>query len=104
MMFRRFTKNDWMGFAGAENFTDGNAPLIAVLGEEGAPLQVCAVIDKNGMGVNFIHDSLGECDWFIDASDEHLTTWMTKFFTEEFTAQGLFDILDKQYHLRWDSY
>lgn len=103
MNFKEFTENDWFGFAGAQSFKDGRKPLIAVLGKDTDPLGACAVIDKNGMGVYFNHDVLGECDWFLDSSDENLITWITKFFTEEFTAQGLFDILDKQYQLRWDA-
>lgn len=42
---RRFTKCDWMSFAGAEKFSDGNEPLIEEYGG------MVAIVDKYGLQI-----------------------------------------------------
>ena len=54
-MIREFTRDDWYGFAGAEEFRDG-APLIC---EETLDfnVQFTAVADATGVSLYFYHES-----------------------------------------------
>lgn len=53
LSYRRFDRNDWMGFAGAEKFASGREPIIA--GDQpGCPFQVegmPALLVAGGFGV-----------------------------------------------------
>jgi len=76
---RPFSKSDWMGFAGAEEFEDGSEPLIGEIrvaddwpeNLESMDGGVVVVVDANGIEV------VGEAGWYgykvaDDASKEDL--------------------------------
>ncbi len=46
---RPFSKNDWLGLAGAECFTDGAAPLVGECLVDG--VEATVVLDANGLAV-----------------------------------------------------
>lgn len=49
--YRRFTKTDWYGYAGAEKFEDGSQPFMASVDfEDGAGAII--VSDANGIGID----------------------------------------------------
>lgn len=49
--FNPFTATDWMGFAGAENFSDGAEPLIGYLEVDG--FDAIAILDGAGLHVSW---------------------------------------------------
>ena len=49
--YRRFTKTDWYGYAGAEKFADGSQPFMASVDfEDGAGAII--ISDANGIGID----------------------------------------------------
>jgi hypothetical protein len=65
--FKRFGESDWMGFAGAEQFPNGGAPLIAEM-----QLDDNTGVDKTGI---VIVDASGICIHVTDARGEDLGTF-----------------------------
>lgn len=72
-LLREFTKNDWMGFAGAEPFKDGSSPLIAEYGE------LYIIIDGFGLTAATFDDdefvlseSNSDKEYLIDIADKIL--------------------------------
>jgi hypothetical protein len=65
--FKRFTKNDWMGLAGAEPFADGSDPLLASIVVDGH--EALAIYDASGLFIDIsVEDRMGGLDdenWFI---------------------------------------
>ena len=64
MEFRRFTRNDFMAWAGSERFAENENPIIADKDN------VCVIIDKTGMQVEFLEESGDSRPYILDASHE----------------------------------
>ena len=111
---RPFSKSDWMGFAGAEEFEDGSEPLIGEIrvaddwpeNLESMDGGVVVVVDANGIEV------VGEAGWYdyraADANKEDLLNVVNQLkepltikqledlgFTPEFPDTGRDEAIDK---------
>ncbi len=56
--WKRFTENDWMGFAGCERFADGSEPFLAEIKVDG--FDGLAIFDANGVVVLYASDADSE--------------------------------------------
>lgn len=77
--YRAFTRNDWIGFAGAEAFPDG-PPMIGELTVDGRA--ACVVIDLNGVVILFDREIPAPID---DPSGEYLEFFEVYFPKERLT-------------------
>jgi hypothetical protein len=74
MNLKEFTKIDWYGFAGAENFPEGSAPLI---GEEN---NYFVVADANGIELHLNPDNEDEESiWYLHC--HHTSSFYKIFFS-----------------------
>ncbi len=62
--FNEFTAQDWMTYAGCEDFADGGSPLIASLKIDGD--DAVAILDKEGLTIDLVTtDEAGHEDTFV---------------------------------------
>jgi len=63
--FKRFSKTDWCGLAGAENFSDDSEPFIGYLGDK-----ILIVADSNGIDAMLDLDEDCENSLRFDSGNE----------------------------------
>jgi len=80
---KRFTENDWDGFAGAECFEDNSNPFIFEL-ENGF-----GIADRNGINLFFGED--GEEAWELEVKmgPEKISQFIQLMFPEKWTYEEL---------------
>ena len=61
---RRFTKEDWYGWAGAENFKSGSEPFIYELELNDGAVELTAIADKNGLQVSLFCEDEEALGWY----------------------------------------
>ncbi len=70
-----FTKSDWMGFAGAEGWSDGSKPLIGEIDVELGPprhqtMEGLIVVDRSGVQIHLTDEETGETmSWMFTHRD-----------------------------------
>ncbi len=53
---RRFTKEDWYGWAGATQFSNGSEPFMYTKDMSDGLVELCVIADRNGISINMIAD------------------------------------------------
>lgn len=76
---RRFTKEDWYGWAGAEKFENGSEPFIYERDMNDGFVEVTIIADKNGICVNISSN---------DGDDLTTDTWEKELSLSALRAAG----------------
>lgn len=58
--YRRFTKNDWDAFGGAEAFSATQEPFMYERAMNDGHVEISVIVDRNGFEINFFGDADSE--------------------------------------------
>lgn len=76
--YRRFTKNDWDAFGGAESFSATQEPFMYETVMSKGQVEISVIADRNGIEINF----------FGDADSEEIVVYTKEHQMSSMIAEG----------------